>query len=282
MGRGGGATALARALARLLTLLLTLLATVAGALLGLMAVARAALKGLLDPLPQSGWSSLPLDRAIVALAGIALAGCALWIVVVTVATAVEGLTGASCAALRAVSPPVVRRLVLLGCAVTVGSAGVLAPATASEQGLPARSTDTSSADASRPGASALAGLPLPDRMVGGPPPRARKRVAPEPPRRTQRADLVTVAAVEVQRTTQVVRPGDCLWSIAERLLPGADAAGVDAAWRRIHHANRRVIGPDPDLIVPGTTLRIPPLEAGPHRHDRPGELGAPHHRKDAS
>jgi len=91
-----------------------------------------------------------------------------------------------------------------------------------------------------------------------------------------------VAAVDPPRRSYVVRPGDCLWSIAERLVPDADAAVVDAAWRRVHHANRRIVGPDPDLILPGTTLRIPPLEPGPHHHDRPGELGAQHHRKDAS
>jgi nucleoid-associated protein YgaU len=57
----------------------------------------------------------------------------------------------------------------------------------------------------------------------------------------------------------VVRRGDSLWSIAARDLgPGASDAEVAAQWPRWWHANRAVIGPDPDLILPGTRLRPPP------------------------
>lgn len=55
-----------------------------------------------------------------------------------------------------------------------------------------------------------------------------------------------------------MRPGDSLWSIADDLLPAAaPVAEVDATWRRIYRANRRLVGTDPNLIVPGTTLRLP-------------------------
>jgi nucleoid-associated protein YgaU len=94
--------------------------------------------------------------------------------------------------------------------------------------------------------------------------------------------VVEVAAVERQPGSYLVRSGDSLWSIAERLLPGASVTEVDAAWRRIHRANRRLIGPDPDLIIAGTALRLPPMTSGPHHLDGPGVLGAPHERKDAS
>jgi hypothetical protein len=90
----------------------------------------------------------------------------------------------------------------------------------------------------------------------------------------------------------VVRPGQCLWSIAENLLtdglpdPLADqrpqqrAGGaadrrtrppsdvpsdqpsdreITAAWHRLHRVNAERIGADPDLILPGTRLVVPEL-----------------------
>ena len=44
----------------------------------------------------------------------------------------------------------------------------------------------------------------------------------------------------------VVRPGESLWSVAEE------------GWPRLHRLNRDRMGPDPDLVHPGTRLRIPP------------------------
>ena len=61
----------------------------------------------------------------------------------------------------------------------------------------------------------------------------------------------------------VVLRGECLWDIAAADLTrrtggtpthGAVAAAVDAWW----HANAAVIGPDPDLLLPGQVLRPPP------------------------
>jgi hypothetical protein len=50
----------------------------------------------------------------------------------------------------------------------------------------------------------------------------------------------------------VVRPGDSLWSIAElRYTHGKQ-------WRRIYEENRETIGDDPNLILPGMRLTIPP------------------------
>lgn len=60
-----------------------------------------------------------------------------------------------------------------------------------------------------------------------------------------------------------LRPGDSLWLVAERVLPpGADDRAVDRGWRRIARANPRAVGADPDLVFPGTVLRVPvPLTA---------------------
>jgi hypothetical protein len=60
-------------------------------------------------------------------------------------------------------------------------------------------------------------------------------------------------AVEV-----VVRRGDSLWSISAGLSPPrASDAQIAALVSRLYSANRSAIGPDPDLIYPGTVLRLP-------------------------
>jgi nucleoid-associated protein YgaU len=58
----------------------------------------------------------------------------------------------------------------------------------------------------------------------------------------------------------VVQPGDCLWVIAAGLLPpSATNLAIDRGWRRIYEANAATIGPDPNLVFPGTVLRLPPF-----------------------
>jgi LysM domain len=61
----------------------------------------------------------------------------------------------------------------------------------------------------------------------------------------------------------VVRPGDSLWRIAEqRLHSSASTDEVATLVHRLHHLNRGVIGPDPDLIRPGQRLAVPPRAHG--------------------
>lgn len=83
--------------------------------------------------------------------------------------------------------------------------------------------------------------------AGSPSPAARLSMAPvdpSPPR--SRAGEV------------VVRPGDTLWGITARWLGArATEAGVAAQWPRWYATNRAVIGPDPNLIVPGERLSPP-------------------------
>lgn len=56
----------------------------------------------------------------------------------------------------------------------------------------------------------------------------------------------------------IVRPGDSLWSIAAAHLPDdATPARIDAAWRAWYRANRDVIGPNPNLVIPGQVLHAP-------------------------
>ena len=61
----------------------------------------------------------------------------------------------------------------------------------------------------------------------------------------------------------MVRRGDTLWAIARQHLgPGATDAEVAQEWPRWHHANRAVIGPDPDRLLPGMVLQRPGTRRG--------------------
>jgi nucleoid-associated protein YgaU len=61
--------------------------------------------------------------------------------------------------------------------------------------------------------------------------------------------------------SHVVVRGDCLWDIAANRLRAAGSAPTDAEIAVAAHAwwsvNADVIGPDPDLILPGQVLRPP-------------------------
>jgi nucleoid-associated protein YgaU len=79
----------------------------------------------------------------------------------------------------------------------------------------------------------LSGLPLPERAEG---------------------------PAHSRQATVVVRSGDTLWTIAERRLPvPATDRQVTTGWHAIYRRNRGVIGPDPDLILPGQGLSLPRL-----------------------
>lgn len=89
---------------------------------------------------------------------------------------------------------------------------------------------------------------------------------PVPARPTAAIELVSAAPREAPTEHVVVRAGDTLWSLAARHLGGqATVQDVAEEWPRWYAANREVIGPDPDLILPGQELRIPaaPTEQPP-------------------
>ena len=86
---------------------------------------------------------------------------------------------------------------------------------------------------------ALDGLPLPDRTVG------------------------TLPAVAPKTRVHVVRPGDSLWRIAERLAGPGDTRRVAALVDDLLRLNRRSV-PDPDLIHPGQRLRLPTRAPAAH------------------
>lgn len=136
------------------------------------------------------------------------------------------------------APRPLRRLMMLtSCAaltttLTAGLAGP-APATApAQEPVPGLTSGSVS--------GALDGLALPDR----------------PPGELPQARATAVPTTHSHR----VRPGDTLWAIAAAAAPGASPAELVGLVRDWHRTNRALIGPDPDLLVPGQVLRAP--EAG--------------------
>ncbi|RBY89796.1 LysM domain-containing protein [Blastococcus sp. TF02A-26] len=107
-------------------------------------------------------------------------------------------------------------------------------------------------------------LPVPDWPAGpAPAPAEAPPAAPSP------APVPAWPAGE-----HVVLPGDCLWDIAAadlRARTGAEphatevARAVEAWWA----ANADVIGPDPDLLLPGQVLRAPVTPAPPPESENP-------------
>lgn len=67
-------------------------------------------------------------------------------------------------------------------------------------------------------------------------------------------------------TVQRRRPADCLSCIARR----RSIYGNARLWRRIYQANRETIGENPNLILPGQVLSIPP-KRGPITPQKPAE-----------
>ena len=132
---------------------------------------------------------------------------------------------------RALTPPAWRALL----AAALGLGLLSAPALASANTPSEDPHDLPTGPAPPPH---VAGLTLPDLPSGG-----------IGPFRARSIDQVRV------------RAGDSLWLIARDGLPaGAAPAAVAEATAEWYATNRAVIGPDPDLIHPGMSLRRPPPE----------------------
>lgn len=163
-----------------------------------------------------------------------LVGCAAWSVLICIAALLEAVTAGR---LRATSwvgcPPAVRQALLAGLGVAIVATPVQAQ---SIPGSRATTTRPSTGSFTGPFIGPFTGtttpepaLPVPARPLGGGP------------------------------RTLVVQPGDNLWQLAETGLPGsAPAPEVARRVELLHRANRIVIGPDPDLILPGQRLVTPP------------------------
>lgn len=215
---------------------LLLLAAVAGCGVGLLDVTWPVLVRVDDAGPVS------FEDALEALCAAVTVLCWAWLQLSAVLVASTAVAGA-CRAHRVAAlagrasgravPDALRRLLLAACGIALSAGTVVLPASAATRSVPDTLPATRAAERIAPD---LDGLALPDRQPG---------IVVEPSR------WVTV------------HPGDSLWAIARRMLPaGADDHRVSVAWQRIAAANRTVLGDHPDLIHPGTRLRVPA-----HRRD---------------
>lgn len=95
------------------------------------------------------------------------------------------------------------------------------------------------------------------------PPAAAEGDRPTPPAATTASSRPTIrsapaAPVPDAPGTVTVRQGDTLWAIAARHLgPDASDAQIAAAWPVWYASNALLVGPDPDLILPGQVLTVP-------------------------
>jgi hypothetical protein len=199
-------------------------------------------------------SSAPVDETIAVLAALAAQLCLLYLAVTGLLVGLArlpGVTGRLCDALAdLITPALLRRALEAGLGLTVATASVgasTAPALAAVPGLrPTVTNGTTLLPATAKPTPRLPSLDRPASLPAQPtPPLSAPR--PTPPPGTAPAD----AAVVVHR-------GDSLWRIAARSLgPQANEGQIAAAWPRWYALNREVIGPDPDLLLPGQRL-LPP------------------------
>lgn len=144
-------------------------------------------------------------------------------------------------------PTVLRQAVLTACGVAV--LGGALPAAAAAPGA--------GADGPAATTAVLHGLPYPDRAEDHP-----SRATPASTAAAATTASATSTALRPPSSDQVtVRSGDTLWAIARDRLGDGGAPPSDAdvvrAVSRWHHVNHQVIGPEPDLILPGQQLRPP-------------------------
>ena len=139
---------------------------------------------------------------------------------------------------------------------TTAVEGALATTTGSSEGTSPPPTAAAPAPA---GSSQAVPPPQPQAPPPAPeaaPARPAERPAPERHAHGQAASTNAVAAVA--GGTYTVQLGDSLWAITGRVLgTGSPDASIAGAWPALYAANRDRIGPDPNLILPGTVLSIP-------------------------
>ncbi len=200
----------------------------AGGWLCLPTAERSAEAFRVDPAAIAGW---PLDAIVVAVAAV---GCVTVLAALTVVVllaladlAVGNRSRLLHALVGRLTPQALRRLVMGLCGLGIAGSGLTAPAAVADG-------STGAAHCPPRCAVKVDGLPLPELPTS-------PEAGPKP-----RNSLITVHA------------GDSLWQISASLLPPhTDPARVAALVNRLYATNRAVVGPDPDLIVPGMHLVAP-------------------------
>lgn len=245
MRRVGAFGALAAGIAGCAALLLTTAPPAAVAATLRHPIAAAAVGG-----PEALAVSVAVTASWLGLAWLALA------VAVTAAAALPGRCGHLATDVAAAAVPATLRRLLalaLGAAIVTGTAG---PAWAGP------TTTASPSPAAHPGGNvALVAPPDLDWPATRPAPVGQAAPAPRPAVGVR--PQLPAASAGSPAGSVVVRHGDSLWSIARNhLAPGATNAQIAAAWPRWYAANRSVVGPAPDLLVPGQRLIAPTPPSG--------------------
>lgn len=215
--------------------------------------------------PRQWTDAVGADAAVGALAGAALWLLAAWVAVGLIAAVAGQLPGvagtAAGACARQIAAVALPRMLYRAVVGAAGLGVLLSPAVASA--ATARTTAPQPGGASTAAAGIAVPAPLPPttvlpapRLPIGHTPIEQARVEPAPPAPPPNANPPEPMRRTEPRTV-TVRPGDSLWRIAaERLVP-ATPARIAATWPRWFAANRAVIGPDPDHLVPGEVLQAP-------------------------
>ncbi len=228
----------------------------AGTVAATIWLCRDAAHDLAHAVATDGWAGVGFEVLLAALAAVVVATGAAWLALATTLTALELVTGLGHVAAARITPAFLRRAVAAACGAALAGSTALAAHAAD---APGAATPAQAAWRPVAAGNVLTGLSLPDRTTGEGPAPLEPRRPPSSPHRFH-----------------TVRPGDSLWSItAEALGARARAAELSAGWQRLYRANRRLVGEDPDLLLPGTILRLPATwaadraEGTPTREDRP-------------
>lgn len=233
------------------------LSVVTGVLLGLVMSVWALLSVLRETSAVIlGPGRTAVDELVTAISAAAALALLVWValgLLVSVLAVIPGPWGALTASVQDhVAPAAVRRwaALLLGAAI----ASTITPAGATAT-LPVSSVSTPAAPA--PGWSTLdevsrsgSAAPAPD-------------WTPAPTRDLPPVSLTTPRqSADPAQHEVTVRRGDTLWDLAAAHLPAeATDAEIATSWQQWYVTNRAVIGPDPDLILPGQVLTVPADES---------------------
>ncbi|MBV8950685.1 MAG: LysM peptidoglycan-binding domain-containing protein [Actinobacteria bacterium] len=229
------------------------------------------------------WSEAQLRSAVLQLASIGAVAAAFVFVADVITTlllrlggrpvgVVDALNRRSPAPLRHLAEVVVTALLSLGAARPAAASptpirdwvneSATTATTAGPPAPPAAPTTSSTAGVPRPEASPQSApfpAPAPAR-VPAPAKAPTAATQPQPDPTSPRLEPPAPPLPAPSAAAYVVVRGDCLWTIAARLLgAGATNAAIDAGWRSIYAVNRTAIGDDPDLIHPGLILTLPLL-----------------------
>lgn len=227
-----------------------LLAAESGIVLTLQGLGRVPSLAIDATAPRRWLAVTPPEDALAAVVRLLALGLAWWLLVTTLAYLLARLSGlpAAVRATGAVTLPAVRRAVGRGISVGVLTGVLATPLPSFAQPVPPPAEP-----------------PVLEDVAAPLPPGIAPPVTPRPPAGTARPPPDPIGRTDPTGGTHLVVAGDNLWTIARDRLTSTSEDGSDARvaryWRRVVEDNvGRLRSGDPDLIHPGETVRLPPVE----------------------